>query len=116
MLLFYWLVYFLIHTSLVIDSFFHSSCVYFPFLCHSALTEVWWDSCAPSNDLESSLPRHRSSQSIAPFETHSCYFYAPVGKRYCGCHFVDLFYQQFHPYPQCSNCSRLTLGEVSHIY
>ncbi len=77
--------------------------------------EVWRDTCAPSLDSDSPLAWHRGSSSIPPFQTHSRYFYAPLGEGCCGRHFVDLFYQQFHPYPQCLDCARLTLGVASHI-
>lgn len=77
--------------------------------------EVWRDTCVPSLDEDSPLPWHHGPYSIPPFQTHSRYFYGPLGEGCCGRHFVELFYQQFHPYPQCPDCARLTLVAASHI-
>ena len=89
--------------------------VYIFCFCRFILMEIWRDTCAPSLDGDSPRPWHHGSYSIPPFQTHSRYFYAPLGERCCGQHFVHLFYQQFHPFPQCVDCARLTLGEASYI-
>ena len=83
--------------------------------CKIFLMENWSDTCAPSLDGDSPLPWYHGSAGIPPFQTHSRYFYGPLGERCCGRHFVELFYQHFHPFPQCSDCARLTLVAASHI-
>lgn len=76
----------------------------------------WLDTCGPCVDPISSHPNHQGGHSIPSFQTHSRFFYAPVGEDCCGRHFVDLFYQQYHPFPHCRDCARrLVLGAASHI-
>lgn len=73
------------------------------------------NTCGPSIDPDSTDPAHRGSFSISPFQTHSRYFYAPLGEDCCGRQFVDLYYQQHHPFPHCNDCARLVLGSASHL-
>ena len=77
--------------------------------------DSWLDTCGSSIDPDSPLPYHRGGYSIPPFQTHSRYFYAPLGEACCGRQFVDLYYQQHHPYPHCPDCARMVLGAASHI-
>ena len=77
--------------------------------------ENWLDACGPSIDRDSTHQDHQGAYSIAPFQTRSRYFYAPVGEDCCGRQFVELFYQQHHPFPHCSDCARMVLGNASHI-
>ena len=77
--------------------------------------DSWLDTCGPSIDPDSPLPYHRGSYSIPPFQTHSRYFYAPLGEACCGRQFVDLYYQQHHPYPHCPDCARMVLRAASHL-
>ena len=63
--------------------------------------DSWLDTCGPSIDPDSPLSYHRGGYSIPPFQTHSRYFYAPLGEACCGKHFVD--------------CARMVLGAASHI-
>lgn len=71
------------------------------------------DTCGPSVDPDSTDPTHRGSYSIQPFQTHSRYFYAPLGEDCCGRSFVNLYYQQHHPFPHCRDCARLVLRAAS---
>ena len=50
--------------------------------------DSWLDTCGPSIDPDSPLPYHRGGYSIPPFQTHSRYFYAPLGEACCGRHFT----------------------------
>lgn len=77
--------------------------------------ETWLDTCSPSFDSDSTHLAHQGAFSIAPFQTHSRYFYAPVGEDCCGRQFVELYYLQHHPFPHCSDCARRVLGNASHI-
>ena len=74
------------------------------------------ETCAPTLDLDVPLPWHHNSFSIPPFQTHYRYFCGSLGKLCCGCHFVEIFYQQFHTYPQCLHYEKPTLGGASHIF
>ena len=75
----------------------------------------WMDTCNPSIDPDSTHPAHQGAFSIAPFQTHSRYFYARIGEDCCGRHFVELYYQQHHPFPHCNDCARMILGNASLI-
>lgn len=77
--------------------------------------DLWLDTCMPCIDPDSLDPTHQGENNIPPFQTHSRYFYAPLGENYCGHHFVDLFYQQHHPFPHCRDCARLVLGAASFL-
>ena len=77
--------------------------------------DSWLEPCGPSIDPDSLLPYHRGGYSIPPFQTHSCYFYAPLGEACCGRQFVDLYYQQHHPFPHCPECAHMVLGAASYI-
>lgn len=76
---------------------------------------TWVDTCAPCIDPDSTETCHQGSYGIPPFQTHSRYFYAPLGEACCGRHFVDLHFQQYHPFPHCRECAQLVLGAASHI-
>ena len=75
----------------------------------------WIDTCAPCLDPDSVLPWHRGAYSIPTFQTHSRYFYAPLGEDCCGLRFVQIFYQQFHPFPHCQECAQFVLYTVSFL-
>lgn len=77
--------------------------------------DQWMDTCRPFNDPDSLHPTHQGGHRIPPFLTHSRYFYAPLGEDYCGWHFVDLYYQQDHPFLHCRDCARIVWGATSHI-
>ena len=75
----------------------------------------WEDTSTPCLDPDSTSAQHQGNLSIGAFQTHSRFFYAPVHEACCGLYFVQLLYQQFHPFPQCADCARLTLGLASYI-
>ena len=77
--------------------------------------DLWSNTCIPCIDPDSTHQTHQGDYGIPPFQTHSCYFYAPLGEDCCGRHFVDLYYQQHHPFPHCRDCARRVLGAASHI-
>ena len=79
------------------------------------MMDTWLDTCSPSIDPDSPCPWHRGGYNIPPFQTHSRYFYAPLGEACCEAHFVDLFNQQLHPFPHCNSYAWLVLAATSHI-
>lgn len=75
----------------------------------------WTDTCKPCIDPDSSQTRDQGTRSIPPFQTHSRYFYAPLGEVCCGRYFVLLFYQQYHPFPHCRSCAGSMIVAASDI-
>ena len=69
--------------------------------------DTWLDTCGPCIDPDSPLPSHRGGYSLPPFQTHSRYFYAPLGEACCGRQFVDLYYQQHHP---------ILIAQIVHVW
>ena len=76
----------------------------------------WIDTCAPCLDPDSVLPWHRRAYSISTFQTHSQYFYVPLGEDCFVLRFVHIFYQQFYPFPHCQECAQFVLCTQFHSY
>ena len=73
------------------------------------------DSTEPSLDPDSTNPAHMGKFSIPPFQTWSRYFYAGMGEACCGQHFLNLFFQQLHPFPPCDECASVMLHSASNV-
>ena len=73
------------------------------------------DSTEPCLDRDSTNVAHMGELSIPPFQTWNRYFYAGLGEACCGQHFLNLFFQQFHPFPPCDECASVVLHSASSV-
>ena len=75
----------------------------------------WTDTGPPCLDPDNSDPMHQGHESIPPFQTHSRFFYAPLGESCCGRRFVHVFFLQMHPFPHCKDCALDILNDISYL-